>query len=108
MISRKRAVAYYKRWLQDVCGDIWGEFWDGDGFRIMTYHQFGYEVQREPLFMLGIEIIICDEMHNLVKYRGIERTIIKNVFSPENPSTASHAKMHWHSSLLLRNCQPLL
>lgn len=71
IISRKQAVAYYKRWLKDVRGEVWGEFWDGDGFRVMTYHQFGFEVQREPLFLLGIEVIICDEMHNLVKYRGI-------------------------------------
>lgn len=73
MLTREDAVAYYRRWLKDIRGEVWGEFWDGDGFRVMTYHQFGYEVMREPLFILGIEIIICDEMHNLVKYRGIEK-----------------------------------
>lgn len=79
IISREEAVAYYRRWLNDVCGDIWGEFWDGNGFRVMTYHQFGWEVQHEPLFFQGIEILICDEMHNLIKYMGIENATNKKL-----------------------------
>lgn len=38
----------------------------------MTYHQFGYALLEEPSFLIGIDLIICDEIHNLVKYTGIE------------------------------------
>ena len=61
MITREKATVYDSRWIKEICGDVWGEYWNGNGFRVMTYHQFGWEVQREPLFFQGIEIIICDE-----------------------------------------------
>ena len=47
--------------------------WSGEGMRVMTYHQFGYKLKEHPNLLEGIEVIICDEMHNLIKYRNIER-----------------------------------
>ena len=38
----------------------------------MTYHQFGHCLQEESTFLIGIDLIICDEIHSLVKYTGIE------------------------------------
>ena len=38
----------------------------------MTYHQFGHALREESIFLIGIDLIICDEIHNLVKFAGIE------------------------------------
>ena len=51
--------------------------WSGDrpdrlNFAVMTYHQFGHCLQEESTFLIGIDLIICDEIHNLVKFAGIE------------------------------------
>ena len=51
--------------------------WSGDrpdrlNFAVMTYHQFGHALREESTFLIGIDLIICDEIHNLVKFAGIE------------------------------------
>ena len=63
---------YSDRWLKDISVEWWGESPSGKGIRVMTYHQFGYQVKDNPQFLKDIEVLVCDEMHNLVKYMGIE------------------------------------
>lgn len=57
---------------------IWGIPFYGYGFRVMTYHQFGYILQEEPNLLDYIDVLICDEMHNLVRWWNIERANAKN------------------------------
>ena len=81
IITREEATAYRSRWIAEIREEWWGSLRDGDGFRVMTYHQFGMEIQKQPLFFDHIELIICDEMHNLIKYMGMEHS--KNRNRPE-------------------------
>lgn len=74
MITREEATAYRRSWLEEIRGDWWGSVPDEERLRVMTYHQFGLEIQKQPLFFQNIQLIICDEMHNLIKYKGIERS----------------------------------
>ena len=60
------------QWLRDIEEEWWGAPQSGEGIRIMTYHQLGYQLIARPDFMKDIEVVICDEMHNLIKYKGIE------------------------------------
>lgn len=43
-----------------------------DDIRVMTYHHAGYALAENPHFMEDLDVIICDEMHNLIKYLNIE------------------------------------
>ena len=69
---------YSDKWLKEIESEWWGSLLSGDGIRVMTYHQFGYKIQENPHFLKDIEVLICDEMHNLIKYIGIEHGINKN------------------------------
>ena len=66
MITREEATAYRRSWLEEIRGDWWGSVPDEERLRVMTYHQFGLEIQKQPLFFQNIQLIICDEMHNLI------------------------------------------
>lgn len=81
MITREEATAYRRSWLEEIRGDWWGSVPDEERLRVMTYHQFGLEIQKQPLFFQNIQLIICDEMHNLIKYMGMEHS--KNRNRPE-------------------------
>lgn len=72
LLSRKDTVKYTRRWSQDLSKEWWGDPFDRNGLRVMSYHQFGLEIQHSPLFVFDLDLIICDEMHNLIKYIGIE------------------------------------
>lgn len=84
IITREEATAYRSQWIAEIREEWWGSLWDGDGFRVMTYHQFGMEIQKQPLFFRNIELIICDEMHNLIKYMGMEHSKNRNCPEKEN------------------------
>lgn len=84
IITREEATAYRSRWIAEIREEWWGSLWDGYGFRVMTYHQFGMEIQKQPLFFDHIELIICDEMHNLIKYMGMEHSKNRNCPEKEN------------------------
>ena len=67
------AQRYREMWLRDIRYDWWGELKSGDGFRVMTYHHFGEKVSWNGASLFeDIDLIICDEMHSLVTYIGIE------------------------------------
>ena len=44
----------------------------------MTYHRFGHIVRENPTFVQGLDLIVCDEMHNLIRYIGIEMSQISS------------------------------
>lgn len=61
-------------WVHQYDPHWWGDRPDRMNFAVMTYHQFGHALREESTFLIGIDLIICDEIHNLVKYAGIEAT----------------------------------
>ena len=73
LLTREDTRRFSKQWVKEIQKEFWGEFPSGDGVRVLTYHQFGYQVIDNPDFTKDIEVIICDEMHNLIKYLGIEQ-----------------------------------
>ncbi|MGN0706939.1 MAG: hypothetical protein ACI4JC_02955 [Faecalibacterium sp.] len=70
-------------------GEYWGEPPFPTGIRVMTYHKLGSVLQRKPKLLESMDVLICDEMHNLIKYRGIEsgkrKAAIKNGVEPDAP-----------------------
>ena len=73
LVMHNEAQRYKNMWLRDIKIEWWGERPDGDGFRVMTYHHFGQALTGNgPDLFQDLDLIICDEMHNLVKYIGIE------------------------------------
>lgn len=73
LLKRAETERYSFQWLKEIEEEWWGSLKSGDGIRVMTYHQLGYQLQEHPDFMKDIEVVICDEMHNLIKYVNIER-----------------------------------
>lgn len=72
LLKREETAKYTERWLEEIQHEWWGELLSGNGIRVMTYHQLGYQLQEHPDFMKNIEIVVCDEMHNLIKFMNIE------------------------------------
>lgn len=72
LLLREKAQKCTEAWLHFYDSHWWGDRPDRVNFAVMTYHQFGHALREEPTFLIGIDLIICDEIHNLVKYAGIE------------------------------------
>ena len=45
-----------------------------DRFVTMTYHTFGDLCHDDPTFLWNVRLIICDEMHNLLKFERIQES----------------------------------
>lgn len=72
LLLHKEAQRCTEAWLHAYDPAWWGDPPDRTNFAVMTYHQFGYSVNEFPTFLEEIDLIICDEMHNLIKYKAIE------------------------------------
>lgn len=88
--QKEHARKYTSLWVQEIRSEWWGTLRSGDNFRIMTYHQFGYVIQDDPYFVFNLDLIICDEMHNLIKYMGIENGRNKDRAADEEEQKACH------------------
>ena len=108
LVTREHATAYRRKWLKEIRGDWWGSLMDGDGFRVMTYHQFGWEYVNQVNFLQGIELIICDEMHNLIKYKGIENSRKKTNASTSENSTPCHIALDVLTAAARDDCAPMI
>lgn len=73
LIARKAAQRCTQAWLHQYDPTWWGSAPDPSKFAVMTYHQFGLALMDTPSFLLSLDLIICDEMHNLIKYIAIEK-----------------------------------
>lgn len=73
LLNREETARYSQEWLEEIKNEWWGELFSGNGIRVMTYHQLGYQLQDHPDFLQNIDVIVCDEMHNLIKFLNIER-----------------------------------
>lgn len=76
LLGRGDTQRVTREWLEDM--ETYAEWWGiangGDGVRVMTYHQFGMLIQeRGTGWLNGIEVIICDEIHDLSKYIDIDK-----------------------------------
>ena len=83
---------YSEKWLKEISTEWWGTLLSGDGIRVMTYHQFGYQLKKHPDFLKNIEILICDEMHNLIKYKNIEYAKNKKALAKGDSSRTDACK----------------
>lgn len=73
-LARQDGVERYSDWwLHELMYPEWEEIYDRKNVVVMSYHELGYKLQQTPNCLDNVEIIICDEMHNLIKYKGIER-----------------------------------
>lgn len=88
--QKEHARKYTSLWVQEIRSEWWGTLRSGDNFRIMTYHHFGYVIQNDPYFVFNLDLIICDEMHNLIKYMGIENGRNKDRAADEEEQKACH------------------
>ena len=70
----EEAQRYLTNWAYELRQELHDPPWFFAGYRVMTYHQFGYEIVKHPDILLNVDLIICDEMHNLLKYMGIEHS----------------------------------
>ena len=82
LLKRKETRKYSDRWQQEIRwienGERWGELESGNGIRVMTYHQLGYQLEMYPDLLSQLDVLICDEMHNLLTYKNIEQAHNKN------------------------------
>ena len=108
MVTREHATAYRRKWLNEIREDWWGSLLDGNGFRVMTYHQFGWEYVNQVNFLRDIELIICDEMHNLVKYKGIENSKKKTNTSASENNIPCHIALDVLSAASKDDCAPMI
>jgi len=72
IMKREKGQRCTQAWIHRYDPLWWGDRPDRTNFSVMTYHQFGYAYQEMPSFLTGIDLIICDEMHNLIKYIAME------------------------------------
>ena len=72
LLLRENAQKCTEAWVHLYDPHWWGDRPDRVNFAVMTYHQFGHALRQESTFLIGIDLIICDEIHSLVKYAGIE------------------------------------
>ena len=76
LISREEFTFFSNQWLNNLKSslDDWGvRLRKDEKIRVMTYHHLGYKLAKEEEFWKGIDLVICDEMHNLLKFMGIEK-----------------------------------
>lgn len=80
LLQRCETAKYTDRWRRDIKwrstreadDEWWGDYFCKPGIRVMTYHLFGIILKLHPEFIKDVQVLICDEMQNLVKFRNIE------------------------------------
>ena len=98
LLTRQETARFTQAWLEEIKDEWWGELFSGNGIRVMSYHQLGYQLQKHPDFLKNIEVVVCDEMHNLIKFLNIERArnkqSIQDGYGPEgNPCEIALAEL---------------
>lgn len=93
LLKREETARYTQRWLEEIQHEWWGELLSGNGIRVMTYHQLGYQIHDHPDFMENIDVVVCDEMHNLIKFLNIERAQNKKFIEDSRGSAGNPCKI---------------
>ena len=69
-ILKEPNMRYYdKAWFDNACGKYVIYF--EKGIVVITYHQLGYILEKEPDFLNAFELILCDEIHNAIIFGNI-------------------------------------
>lgn len=75
-------TTYYDRDWQEIVNN--GQVWFGEKkVVVMTYAKFGVLAERYPKFAFNFELILCDEIHNLIRF---------NTFTQSDPKDK-----RWHA-----------
>ena len=77
LLRKKETNRVSEQWLKNIEEKWWGSIPAGGGIRIMSYHQFGHQLKEHPDLLKNIDVLICDELHNIKKYMDIERAMNK-------------------------------
>lgn len=80
---QKYAILYEKKWEEDL---VLGE--EGFGFLsnkenkvvVMSYHRFGFLLQKNPEVLNYLDLVVIDEAHNLLKYSKIDISKLKKEY----------------------------
>lgn len=75
VLQNEKATFYSDEWRETVEQNIvwFGEALYGDKIVVMTYAKFGVLAEKYPSFGLDFELILCDEIHSLPKFRAFGR-----------------------------------
>lgn len=74
LVEREKLAVGNPYWVHRHDPEWRGERCEHENGTVMTYHHFGYACEETMTFLKGIKLIICDEMHTLIRDRGIENT----------------------------------
>ncbi|MFR7990108.1 MAG: DEAD/DEAH box helicase family protein [Anaerovoracaceae bacterium] len=81
LLQHERTTYYDRRWQEIVNR---GQVWFGEKkVVVMTYAKFGVLAERYPNFGFDFELILCDEIHNLIRF---------NTFTQNTPQDKQ-----WHA-----------
>lgn len=72
IVLQNESTAFYSdEWLETVEDSLpwFGERLCEDKIVVMTYYRFGRLAQKDPFFGFDFELILCDEIHSLPKFR---------------------------------------
>lgn len=107
LLKREETQRYSQQWRKEIQwykdGEWWGSLASGNGIRVMSYHQFGCQIGEHPDFMESIDLIICDEMHNLLRFKDIERASNKKYGLFGTFSERRECKLAWEKLTLISN-----
>lgn len=72
VISNPRSAFYSDEWLETTRDNLpwFGESVYGDKIVVMTYAKFGVLAEKYQSFGYDFELILCDEIHSLPKFRS--------------------------------------
>lgn len=69
---------YDTRWRLE---EVQTAFFSDSRVVCMNYKKFGILIKKYPYLMDNIDLIVCDEVHNLTKYIHLKKMQVKNVLS---------------------------
>lgn len=79
----------YKHLMQQYgrgwrCEDIMMDFTSNDKVMCMSYKKFGILVKQYPEIIEYLDLIVCDEVHNLSKYTHLKKMEVKKILDVAN------------------------
>lgn len=98
---QKNTILYKNNWKDNL--NLKGEgfgFLKGDENKVvvMSYHKFGFLIQKHPSILNCLDLVVIDEAHNLIKYSEIDISKLKKEYKCAIESNVQQA------SKLLNGC----
>ena len=93
ILQNYNAISEYRNWHKEVeAGGIW--FDPNRNVVVITYAKFGVLLERHPRFYEHFSYIICDEIHNLLKFQYALRFFSLHSFHKPSLTILRHS---WYS-----------